>query len=252
MPSMILTENLVKEYKSTRGKGVIRVIDNLNLEVKEGEIFAFIGPNGAGKTTTIKLLLDFIFPTRGRVLLLGKSPKDTSTRQGIGFLPESSYYYRFLNPVELLDMYGRLFRIGKRERHKKIAELLSMVGLEDFGRMPLRNFSKGMLQRLGLAQALINDPALLILDEPTGGLDPIVRREIRDILRRLNQDGKTIFFSSHELSEVEMISHRVGILNRGRLIKVEGLNELVSERGRKESLEDIFIRLIKEDVDKSA
>ena len=249
MPPLILTEGLVKEYKSTIGKGNVRVIDNLNLKIEEGEVFAFIGPNGAGKTTTIKLLLNFIFPTEGKILLFGKPPNDTSTRKGIGFLPESSYYYRYLNPVELLDMYGRIFRIGKRERLKKIEELLSMVGLEDFRHMPLRNFSKGMLQRLGLAQALINDPALLILDEPTSGLDPIVRREIRDILRRLNQDGKTIFFSSHELSEVEMISHRVGILNRGRLIRVDRLNELVGGV-RKESLEDIFIRLIKEDVDK--
>jgi ABC-2 type transport system ATP-binding protein len=209
-----------------------KVVDGLSLDIAPGEIFGFLGPNGAGKTTTIKLILGFIFPNSGEINLFGQPPGSRIAKSRIGFLPEIAYYYRYLKARELLDAYGKIFRIPKSDRTRKIESLLALVGLTDAAETPLRDFSKGMLQRFGLAQALINDPELLILDEPTSGLDPIARKEIRDIILDLHHQGKTIFFSSHELSQVELICTRVGILNQGKLVREGKLSDLLSPAGK--------------------
>lgn len=209
-----------------------KAVDDLSLTIEPGEIFGFLGPNGAGKTTTIKLILGLNFPTAGEIKLFGKSPGARQAKSRVGFLPEVAYYYRYLKSWELLDAYGKLFRIPKLDRTKKIESLLALVGLTEYAQTPLRDFSKGMLQRIGLAQALINDPELLIFDEPTSGLDPIARKEIRDIILDQHRQGKTIFFSSHELSQVELICTRVAILNQGKLVREGKLTELLSPAGK--------------------
>ncbi len=227
MASVIVTENLTKSY---RKKSIVQEtfsLNNLCLNVEEGEIYGFLGPNGAGKTTTIKLLLGFIHPDQGAITIMGEPVSTVSVRQKIGFLPEISYFYKFLKAGELLDAYGRLFHIDTSQRRIKIQSLLEKVGLQGQEKTYLREFSKGMLQRLSLAQALLNDPQLLILDEPTSGLDPIGRREIREIILDLHKKGVTIFFSSHELSAVELISTRVGILNKGKLVREGRPKELL-------------------------
>lgn len=219
MASVIVTENLSKSYRRKKISQETFSLDNLSLNVEEGEIYGFLGPNGAGKTTTIKLLLRFIHPDSGTISMMGEPVSTVAVRQKIGFLPEISYYYKFLKAGELLDAYGKLFHIETSQRRNKIQSLLEKVGLKGQEKTYLREFSKGMLQRLSLAQALLNDPLLLILDEPTSGLDPIGRREIREIILDLHKKGVTIFFSSHELSAVELISTRVGILNKGKLVR---------------------------------
>jgi ABC-2 type transport system ATP-binding protein len=219
MASVIVTENLSKSYRKKKISHETFSLNNLNLNVEEGEIYGFLGPNGAGKTTTIKLLLGFIHADQGTITMMGEPVSSVSVRQKIGFLPEIAYYYKFLKAGELLDAYARLFHIETTQRRIKIQSLLEKVGLKGQGKTYLREFSKGMLQRLSLAQALLNDPQLLILDEPTSGLDPIGRREIREIILDLHKKGVTIFFSSHELSAVELISTHVGILNKGKLVR---------------------------------
>ena len=181
-----------------------------------------------GKTTTIKLILGFIFPDSGEISLLGKPASDVQVRSKIGYLPEISYYYWYLRAGELLNAYGKMFHLSAADRNKKIPQLLAKVGLPGHEKTFLREFSKGMLQRFSLAQALLNDPQFLILDEPASGLDPIGRKDIREIILELNQQGVTIFFSSHELSAVEMIAHRVGILNKGKMVAEGTLSELLS------------------------
>lgn len=227
MESAIKIEGLTKEYlNKTTGK-MVRAVDDLHLEVYRGEIFGFLGPNGAGKTTTIKMLLGLIFPTKGDAWIFGKPIGDVSVKRQIAYLPESPYFYEYLTGRQVLDFYARLFGIPASERKKKVDALLDMVGLSRDGDKTLRNYSKGMLQRIGIAQALINDPELLFLDEPTSGLDPMARIEIRDLIIRLKQQGKTVFLSSHQLLEVELICDRVSILNRGKLLKAGKLDELL-------------------------
>ncbi|MGC8784293.1 MAG: ATP-binding cassette domain-containing protein [Armatimonadota bacterium] len=227
MESAIKIEGLTKEYlNKTTGK-MVRAVDDLHLEVYRGEIFGFLGPNGAGKTTTIKMLLGLIFPTKGDAWIFGKPIGDVSVKRQIAYLPESPYFYEYLTGRQVLDFYARLFGIPADERKKKVDTLLDMVGLSRDGDKTLRNYSKGMLQRIGVAQALINDPELLFLDEPTSGLDPMARIEIRDLIIRLKQQGKTVFLSSHQLLEVELICDRVSILNRGKLLKAGKLDELL-------------------------
>jgi len=221
-------ENLSKRYISNFGFKRILALDNLILQIFKGEIFGFLGPNGAGKTTALKLIIGLIFPTKGSIKIFDKSIWDFNIKKEVGFLPENPYFYEYLTGEELLNFYGQLFSIPKNKLREKVEELLNFFGLLKFRRLPLRKYSKGMLQKLGLAQALINSPQLLILDEPMSGLDPLGRKEIRDIILKLKEEGKTIFFSTHILQDVEMICDRVGILNRGKLVEVGELEEMLN------------------------
>lgn len=228
VPPVISVNNLTKRYRNPSG-GDRAALVGLTLDVAPGEIYGFLGPNGAGKTTTIKLLLGLIFPTAGGGTILGAPLGSVQARRRLGFLPESPYFYEYLRGDELLDYYGRLFGLGAAERRQRVEELLKLSGLWESRRLAVRKYSRGMLQRLGLAQALINDPELVILDEPAGGLDPIGRREMRDILLQLRERGKTVFLSSHILAEVELICDRVAILHRGQLLAVGRIGDLLAE-----------------------
>ncbi len=220
-------EGLTKTYHLFMQKEPVNAVEDLNLEVYEGEIFGFLGPNGAGKTTTIKMLLGLTYPTAGRALVLGKPAGHIDTKNRISYLPESPYFYDYMTGEELLHFFGGLFRLNSATRQQKVEELLKIVGLHADRRKPLTQYSRGMLQRIGIAQALINDPTLLFFDEPTSGLDPIAHMEIRDLILRLRDEGKTVFLSSHQLSDVEMVCDRVAILNRGKLLRVGKLAELL-------------------------
>ena len=218
---------LTKEFRLGFSRRRSVAVNALALEVEQGEIFGFIGPNGAGKTTTIKILLGLIYPTSGTAWLLGREIGDVAVKSQVGFLPEAPYFYEYLTGEEFLRFYGQLFGFRGAALEKKIDELLEKVKLAEARGLPLRKFSKGMLQRIGLAQALINDPQLVILDEPMSGLDPIGRRDVRDIILHLRDEGKTVFFSTHILPDVEMICDRVGILVKGHLRAVGAVHELV-------------------------
>jgi len=224
---VISVEHLTKRYRNPIGGRA--ALNDLTLEVPPGEIYGFLGPNGAGKTTTIKLLLGLIAPTAGGGTVLGAPLGSVAARRRLGFLPESPYFCEYLRGDELLDYYGRLFGLADRVRRERVERLLRQVGLWESRRLVVRKYSRGMLQRLGLAQALINDPDLVILDEPAGGLDPIGRREMRDILLRLREHGKTVFLSSHILAEVEMVCDRVAILALGHLVAVGRIADLLPE-----------------------
>jgi len=230
---MIVCEQLTKQFTVGLRQRTVTALQGLDLEVNAGEIFGFLGPNGAGKTTTMKILMGLIYPTSGQARLFGKPLGDVNVKQRIGFLPESPYFYDYLTADEFLLFYGQLFGMPRAELTHRIDELLSLVGLAKSRSMRLRRFSKGMLQRVGLAQALINDPQLVILDEPMSGLDPIGRKEVRDLILHLKESGKTVFFSSHILSDVETICNRVGILVRGRLRDVGSVEELLGRYGVK-------------------
>jgi len=205
-------------------------LKSLHLEVQQGEIFGFLGPNGAGKTTTIKLLMGLIFPTSGSARILGHDWRDPSVRARVGFLPEQPYFYDHLTPVELLDYYGTLAGVSSRDRRARIPKLLERVGVADQGRVQLRKFSKGMLQRVGIAQAVLHEPDVVFLDEPMSGLDPLGRREVREFIQSLNDEGKTVFFSTHILSDAEALCDRVAVLNHGELRGVGVVAELVSPK----------------------
>jgi ABC-2 type transport system ATP-binding protein len=203
------------------------VVD-LCVEVQEGEIYGFLGPNGAGKTTTIKMLLGLIFPTAGSAEVLGRPAGDLEMRRHVSYLPESPYFYDHLTGVELLDFYARLFGIGKKERERRVHELMDQVGLKNDKAKHLKQYSKGMLQRIGIAQALVNDPKLLILDEPTSGLDPVAHIEIRHLIQSLKDRGKTVFLSSHQLADVERVCDRIAILNFGKLVRAGTVAQLTA------------------------
>ena len=243
METILETKDLRVEYKGTRsGQGRKAAVKGLNLRVTAGEVFGFLGPNGAGKTTTMNVLLGFVSATSGSAFLFGVDVREPIARQRIGYLPELTYYYKFLTAEELLRFYARVFGIPRREADQRIDELLKLVELQDVRRRLIKTYSKGMQQRVGLAQALINDPDLLILDEPTSGLDPLGRMKVREIIQRLKNEGKTVFFSSHELGEVETVCDRVAIINQGEL-KVEGrVADLVEEH--QANLEKIFLNII--------
>ena len=200
----------------------------LNLTIQEGEIFGFLGPNGAGKTTTLKLLMGLIFPTAGSARILGMEVDDPLMKAQIGFLPEQPYFYDYLTARELLDYYGQLSGVDPKQRSRKVNEVLQRVGLPDAGAVQLRKFSKGMLQRVGIAQAILHDPKVVFFDEPMSGLDPMGRREVRDLMEQLKLEGKTVFFSTHILSDAEALCDRVAIINQGDLQGVGAVADLTS------------------------
>jgi ABC-2 type transport system ATP-binding protein len=223
-------------------KKSVRALDGLTLQVNRGEIFGFLGPNGAGKTTTLKLLMRLIFPTSGSARILGQSIDDADTHRKIGYLPENPYFYDYLSGHELLRYTAALFGIPRDQAEERIARLLKLVGLaDDAGNRQLRKYSKGMLQRIGIAQALINDPEVVFMDEPMSGLDPIGRREVRDLLLSLREQRKTVFFSSHILSDVEALCDRAAILSRGKLVRCGSVQEM--ESGEAAAVEVIAIGL---------
>lgn len=224
----IKINNLTKRYSGLWSQQPVDAVKNLNLEVHRGEIFGFLGPNGAGKTTTIKVLLGIIYPTSGEAYVLGRPAGDPQNHYKISYLPENPYFYDYMTGREILHFYARLFGIPEPERSRRVDALLDRVGLSRAANQPLRTYSKGMLQRIGLAQCLINDPELLILDEPTAGLDPIAHIDIRDLILELRAQGKTLFISSHQLSDVEIVCDRVAILNRGELVRMGKLEDLLS------------------------
>ena len=237
--AIIEIEGLTKDYPSgfwrKRWK---RSLDHLNLQIEEGEIFGFLGPNGAGKTTTLKLLMGLIFPTSGTARIRGRSIEDIAMHAEIGFLPEHPYFYDYLTARELLDYYARFSDYSAAERHARVEAFLKRVGLSSAANVQLRKFSKGMLQRAGIAQAILHDPKVVFLDEPMSGLDPVGRREVRDIILELKQQGKTVFFSTHILSDAEMLCDRVGVLVDGKLQGVGSPREMVSVEGQ--SMEILF------------
>ena len=216
----ITSSGLTKDYHN------VRALSGLNLTVKEGEIFGFLGPNGAGKTTFIKIILGLVFPTMGRVDIMGFSAGDKKLRSRIGYLPENMRLHGFLKGHEFLDLAGKLYGLSKSVREKKTWEYLDRLGLIDDAKRPLREYSKGMLQRIGVAQALMHDPELLLFDEPTSGLDPIGTKDVRDLILSEKKKGKTIFLNSHLLSEIERTCDRVAILNHGKIVKEGRLDEL--------------------------
>ncbi len=228
--SILRIQNLSKEYSSGFFGRKFRALKGLSLEVEEGEIFGFLGPNGAGKTTTIKILLRIIFPTSGTAWLLDKELGDLAELHKIGYMPENPYFYRFLTGIEFVMFYARLIGLPYEEARKKTDRLLDVVGLGYAKKTRVGEYSKGMVTRIGLAQSMITDPTLLLLDEPMSGLDPIGRREIRDLIVELKEQKKTIFFCSHILADVEMLCDRVAILNKGELIKLGTVQELLNSQ----------------------
>lgn len=228
MTTAISIRGLTKKYIDVWQRQEVVAVNNLDLDVEEGEIFGFLGRNGAGKTTTIKMLLGLIFPTAGDAVILGKPMGDNSVKHLISYLPEETYFYESMTGWDLMDFYGRLFRIPQPERKRRIQICLEKVRLQpEAWHRAIRGYSKGMRQRIGIAQALINDPQLLFLDEPTSGLDPIAHAELRDIVASLKDEGKTVFLSSHQLADVEMICTRVAIIHRGKLLTTGTIKELV-------------------------
>ncbi len=249
MENAIEIRDLCKSFRNVLTREDVLAVDHLSLDIHRGEIFGFLGPNGAGKTTTIKMLLGLIFPTDGTASVLGQPPGDIDVKRKLSYLPESPYFYEHLSGYEVLDFYARLFGIPTDVRHKRVEELLSQVGLGAQMHKRLRHYSKGMLQRVGLAQSLINNPDLLILDEPTSGLDPIAHLDIRDLILKTRDEGRTVFLSSHQLSDVEMVCDRVSILNHGKLMRVGVLKELLSGQATEihaQSVSDTAFHKIKE------
>ncbi|MGB7156551.1 MAG: ABC transporter ATP-binding protein [Tepidisphaeraceae bacterium] len=276
------TEGLTKVYKDFWGRDKVRALDNLDLTIHRGEVFGLLGPNGSGKSTTIKLLLGLIFPSKGKASVLGFPAGDTAINEKVGFLPEESYLYRFLNGEETLKFYGRLFKIPSKELKRRVPQLLDTVGLDEKSRKrKLREYSKGMARRIGLAQALINNPDLILLDEPTTGLDPIGTREMKDLILSLKQQGKTVLLCSHLLADVQDVCDRIIILFKGKqqtlghvrdLLQVKDITQIsakgltpqqidelkryMAANGMGEAsvthptttLEDLFVRIVRENT----
>ena len=230
---VIKTVGLTKVFRDFWRRARVRAVNDLDLDIRAGEVFGLLGPNGSGKSTTIKMILGLLYPTRGHVAVFGRPPDDVRIKARIGYLPEESYLYRFLNARETLDYYGTLFQLNRPERRRRTDELLEMVGLRSAARRPVGEYSKGMARRIGLAQALINDPDLLILDEPTSGLDPIGAKLVKDIIVRLARvHRKTILLSSHLLADVEEVCDRVTILYGGRVRESGPLEDILSQRDK--------------------
>jgi ABC-2 type transport system ATP-binding protein len=218
---------LSKVYRDFWGRQKVRALKALDLEVYEGEIFGLLGPNGSGKSTTMKLLLGLLFPTSGSALVFGKDAMDVRKNERLGYLPEESYLYKFLNAEETLDFYARLFEIPPQVRRQRVAELIEMVELGWAKRRPLKEYSKGMTRRIGLAQALVNDPDLILLDEPTTGLDPIGTRKMKDLILKLRDEGKTVVMCSHLLADVQDVCDRIAILHQGELKELGRVDSLL-------------------------
>lgn len=245
---VIETRNLSKTYRDFWGRQKVRALKSLDLEVRKGEIFGLLGPNGSGKSTTIKLILGLLFPTTGDALVFGKKASDVAKNERIGYLPEESYLYKFLNAEETLDFYGRLFNMSSAVRKQRVNELIHMMGLDWAKRRQLKEYSKGMTRRIGLAQALINDPELIVLDEPTTGLDPLGSREMKDLILRLRDQGKTVLMCSHLLADVQDVCDRIAILHQGELkelgrvdslLKIQNLTQIRAEGLSKECEDEL-------------
>jgi ABC-2 type transport system ATP-binding protein len=247
---VIEIRNLTKDYRDFWGRRKVRAVNSVSLTVNKGEVFGLLGPNGSGKTTTMKLLLGLLFPTEGEIKVLGEQATNVEKNERIGYLPEESYLYRFLNAVETLDFYGRLFNIPKAQRRQRAEELIQMVGLEKAKRRQLKEYSKGMTRRIGLAQALINDPDLVLLDEPTSGLDPIGRKEMKDLIISLRNKGKTVVICSHLLPDVQDVCDRIAILYAGELKVLGKFSDLLKSQGETQlvtsQLSDDAINEVKE------
>jgi ABC-2 type transport system ATP-binding protein len=229
MPSAIRIEDLTKDYAiGFWRRRSYRALDHLTLEIEPGEVFGFLGPNGAGKTTTLKLLLQLIFPTSGRAEILGRPVGDIGTRRRIGYLPENPSFYDYLTAEELLNYFGDLFGYAGADRRKRVQALLDRVGIGAERRLQLRKFSKGMIQRVGIAQALLNDPEVIFLDEPMSGLDPLGRRDVRALILELRDQGRTVFFSSHILADAEALCRRVAVVAGGRLAASGTLTDILA------------------------
>jgi ABC-2 type transport system ATP-binding protein len=242
MSVILKTEKLRVEYKSRElGQKTKVALNGLDLEVSAGEVFGFLGPNGAGKTTTMNVLLGFVQPTSGAASLFGIDVRQPIARRRIGYLPELTYYYKFLTAEEILRFYAKIFGLPAAEADQRIDETLKLVELDSARKRLIKTYSKGMQQRVGLAQALINNPDLLILDEPTSGLDPLGRMKVRDIIQRLKNEGKTVFFSSHEMGEVETICDRVAIVASGELKAVGRVEQVMQGHP---NLEKAFLNII--------
>ncbi|HRX87317.1 MAG TPA: ABC transporter ATP-binding protein [Phycisphaerae bacterium] len=235
---VVQTAALTKAFRDFWRRPRVQAVSDLDLAIRPGEVFGLLGPNGSGKSTTIKLILGLLFPTRGRVAVFGRPPTDVAIKKRIGYLPEESYLYQFLNARETLDFYGRLFQQHGKVRSERLGMLLDMVGLQREAKRRVGEYSKGMARRIGLAQALINDPEFLILDEPTSGLDPIGTRQIKDVIRRLGDMGKTILLSSHLLADVEDVCDRVCILYGGRKRAEGTIDELLARDDRTQITSD--------------
>jgi ABC-2 type transport system ATP-binding protein len=241
---VIETRNLGKVYRDFWGRKKVQALKSLDIEVKRGEVFGLLGPNGSGKSTTIKLLLGLLFPTNGRAFVFGKEASDVSKNERIGYLPEESYLYKFLNAEETLDFYGRLFDMPADVRRQRARTLIEMVGLQRARRRQLKEYSKGMTRRIGLAQALINEPELLVLDEPTTGLDPIGSREMKDLILRLRDQGKTILMCSHQLADVQDVCDRIAILYQGELKELGRVDSLL----KVQDVTEIHTKALSEDA----
>jgi len=242
---VIETRNLSKIYRDFWGRKKVHALKSLDIEVRPGEIFGLLGPNGSGKSTAIKLILGLLFPSSGRVLVFDKDASETSKNERIGYLPEESYLYKFLTAEETLDFYGRLFNMSGAERKKRVDELIKLVGLQGAKHRQLREYSKGMARRVGLAQALINNPDLILLDEPTTGLDPIGTREMKDLILSLRDQGKTIILCSHQLADVQDVCDRVAILYQGELKELGRVSDLHAEgltEAAKKEIADVIKR----------
>jgi len=250
MEYAVETFSLTKIFSDWWGRAKVYAVDDLNLQVRYNEVFGLLGPNGSGKTTTLKMLLGLLYPTKGRALVLGGDGADSKINSRIGFLPEESYLYRYLNARETLDFYGRLFGLPAKVRKMRIEALLDMVGLKAVANRPVGTFSKGMARRIGLAQALINDPDLLILDEPTTGLDPIGTRQIKDLILKLAERGKTVLLCSHLLADVEDVCDRIAILYGGKIHTQGQVRDLLQQTNKRQittnAISDTAIERIKQ------
>ncbi|MFO0884203.1 MAG: ABC transporter ATP-binding protein [Pirellulales bacterium] len=252
---IIEARNLTKVYRDFWGRPKVRALNALDLQIRKGEIFGLLGPNGSGKSTTIKLMLGLLFPTSGQALVFNKEATDVHKNERIGYLPEESYLYKFLNAEETLDFYGRLFDMPANVRRERIESLIKMVGIEKARRRQLREYSKGMTRRIGLAQALINDPELIFLDEPTSGLDPIGTREMKDLILKLRDQGKTVLMTSHLLPDVQDVCDRIAILHQGELKELGRVSNLLTVQDvsqiRARNLPDGFEDQIKALIEKA-
>ncbi|NOS79616.1 MAG: ABC transporter ATP-binding protein [Nitrospira sp.] len=245
---VVQIENIRKVFRVGFWGRRVTAVDQLSLDVRRGEVFGFLGPNGAGKTTTLKMLMGLIYPTSGQAKIFGHLVGDPAAKAKLGFLPESPYFYDYLTSREFLNFYGHLFGLWGVRLNKRVDELLELVGMSHAKDLQLRKFSKGMLQRVGIAQALINDPELVVLDEPMSGLDPIGRKEVRDLIFRLKESGKTVMFSSHILHDAELLCDRVAMIMKGRLVACGQVSELI-QQGATQEVEMVIDRLSPEGLE---